>query len=110
MQTAVQVICESGSSLRTQVADRIRSLEADCEFKLGAEKTKGRNPGWLKITSREKGVWGALNISWDTETRTLTCRVVNKRLGTPHRIVGRFVDFLWEHHADQIKLINIFQL
>jgi hypothetical protein len=51
-----------------------------------------------------------LNISWDAETRTLTCRVVNKRYGTPHRIIGRFLDFLLEHYGSRIKTISIFEV
>src|ERR1017187_966549 len=91
MQTAIQVICTSAPSLRTLIADQARGSEA---WIVSLERSVGRNPGWMKVKSTERGIWGALNISWDTETRTLTCRVVNKRYGTPHAIVGRFVAFL----------------
>jgi hypothetical protein len=110
MQTAIQVICTGGPSLRTQIADQARNSEAW----LVSEKIVGRNPGWMKVKSTERGVWGALNISWDAETRTLTCRVVNKRYGTPHAVVGRFVAFLLEHDGKRkkkrIKMINIFEV
>lgn len=106
MQTAIQVICRSGPSLRTLIADRARNSEAW----LVAERSVGRNPGWMKVKSTERGVWGALNISWDAETRTLNCRVVNRRYGTPHAIVGRFVDFLLEHYKKRIRIMNIFEV
>jgi len=106
MQTAIQVICTSGPSLRRLIADQAGNSEAW----LVAEKIVGRNPGWMKVKSTERGAWGALNISWDADTRTLTCRVVTKRYGTPHRIIGRFVDFLLEHYRERIKLISIFEV
>jgi hypothetical protein len=110
MQTAIQVICTSGPSLRALIADQARNSE---EW-LVSEKSVGRNPGWMKVKSTDRGVWGALNISWDTQTRTLTCRVVNKRDGTPHEIVGRFVSFLLDHDrkgkGKRIKLISIFEV
>jgi len=93
MQTAIQVICTSGPSLRAQIADQARNSEAW----LVSEKSVGRNPGWMKIKSTERGIWGALNISWDSETKTLTCRVVNKRYGTPAWDHRQFHCFLLEH-------------
>ena len=108
MQTAVQVICKAGPSLRTLIADQNRKLKA-YEFALVAEKTNRRNPGWMKIKSTAPGIWGALNISWDPGTGTLTCRVVNRRAGTPNGIIGRFVDFLLRHHSKRIKLIAFFR-
>jgi hypothetical protein len=110
MQTAIQVICTSGPSLRALIADQARSSDAW----LVSEKSVGRNPGWMMVKSTERGIWGALNISWDTQTRTLTCRVVNKRYGPPHGIIGRFVAFLLEHDRKRkrkrIKLISIFEV
>jgi hypothetical protein len=49
-------------------------------------------------------------VSWDAETMTLTCRVVNKRLGTPHAIIGKFVAFLLQNYKKRIRLINIFEI
>ena len=110
MQTAIQVICTSGPSLRAQIADQGRVSDAW----LVSEKSVGRNPGWMKVKSTERGIWGALNIRWDAEARTLTCRVVNKRYGTPHQIIGRFVAFLLEQDKNRnnkrIKMINIFEI
>jgi hypothetical protein len=96
--------------LRALVAEQARKSE---EW-LVSEKSVGRNPGWMKVKSTERGIWGALNISWDSQTRTLTCRVVNKRDGTPHGIIGRFVSFLLEEDRKQkrprIKMISIFEV
>jgi len=95
--------------MRTLIAARIRKLGAASEWRC-RDRTKGRNPGWLKIWSTEPNVWGALNVSWDAHTRTLTCRVVNKQLGSPHQIIGRFVDFLLRNDDGRIRLISIFQV
>lgn len=108
MQTAVQVICKRGPSLRKLIGDQYRKLEG-CNFTAAAIRKHGRNPGWLKVKSTEPGVWGALNLAWDPGTRTLTCRCVNRRLGTPHQIIGRFLDFLLRYHSLRIKVISIFQ-
>ena len=107
MQTAIQVICTSGRSLRTQIAEQARDSEA---WIVSRERNIGRNPGWMKVKSTERGVWGALNITWEAQTRTLTCRVVNRRDGTPHAIIGRFIDFLLENYKDRIQLISIFEV
>src|ERR1039457_1305758 len=39
----------------------------------------------------------------NNSTKTLTCRVVNRRYTKPHEIIGRFVDFLMCHHSKRIK-------
>jgi len=109
MQTALQVICTGGPSLRTLIAHYGRKLEP-FGLELVAEKHPRRNPGWMKVRGAEPGIWGALNISWDTDTRTLTGRVVNKRYGTPHKMIGRFVDFLLHRHSRRIKVISIFRV
>jgi hypothetical protein len=108
MQTAIQVICTGGTSLRKLIGDHDSRLE---EFRLTlvAEKNARRNPGWMKIKG-QAGIWGALNISWDTDTKTLTCRVVNKRYARPHEIIGRFVDFLLCYYSGRIKVISIFKV
>ncbi len=108
MQTAIQVICTGGVSLRQRIAGDRKRLER-FDLKLGRERKPNRNPGWTKVNG-VGDVWGVLNISWDTATRTLTCRVVNKRLATPHRIVGRFVDFLLCRYSTRIKAISIFKV
>src|SRR5215469_4207116 len=109
MQTAIQVTCKQGESLRTQIANNGRKLEK-YDLAVVAEKSTRRNPGWMKIRGTEPGVWGALNVSWDTSTATLTGRVVNRRLGTPEEILGRFVAYLLRYHKKRIRMINIFQV
>src|SRR5262249_48221167 len=109
MQTAVQVFCTPGPSLRAVIARQDPKLQAE-GFHIVVEKCSGRSPGWMKIRSTAPGVWGALNISWDAATHTLICRVVNRRYGTPNQITGRFVDVLLKHYSKRIRLINIFQV
>jgi len=110
MQTAIQVICTKGPSLRALIGDQARNSEGWTV----TEKSAGRNPGWMKIKSTERDIWGALNIYWDAETHTLTCRVVNKRYGTPQAIIGRFVTFLLDQdrkrRKKRIKMISIFEV
>lgn len=108
MQTAIQVICTSGTSLRTAIARHPRKLES-LQLEIVAEKAQ-RNPGWMKIRGTERKIWGALNISWYPDTMTLTGRIVNKRYGRPHQIVGRFVEFLLRHHYRRIKAISVFEV
>ena len=109
MQTAIQVTCKQGESLRTRIANNYSKLEK-YNLAVVAEKSTRRNPGWMKIRGTEPGVWGALNVSWDTSTATLTGRVVNRRLGTPEEILGRFVAYLLRYHKKRIRMINIFQI
>jgi len=82
MQTAIQVICTGGTSLRKLIGDHDGRLE-DFQLTLVAEKSARRNR-----VDEDKGParnLGALNISWDADTKTLTCRVVNKRYAKPIR-------------------------
>jgi hypothetical protein len=109
MQTAVQVICTRGKSLRTLIGDQERKLETYA-LTLVAEKNNRRNPGWMKIKCTTPGSRGALNISWDVDTQTLTCRVVNRGAGRPNLIIGNFVDFLLRYHSKRIKLVSIFEV
>jgi hypothetical protein len=108
MQTVIQVLCTGGASLRQRIANDRDRLE-EFELKLGPEKKLDRNPGWTKMNGRGN-VLGGVNMSWDAATRTLTCRVVNRRLTRPHRIVGRLVDFLLCRYRNRIKVITIFEV
>ena len=109
MQTAIQVVCTRGPSLRSLIARRSRPLEK-FDLEIIEEKNPRRNPGWMKVKGTERDIWGAMNISWDAETATLACRVINKRDGTPHKMVGRFVDFLLKQFRKRIKVISILQV
>ena len=109
MQTAVQVICTRGQSLRAVIANQDPKLKK-YELTLVAEKSNRRNPGWMKVKCTAAGSRGAMNISWDAETQTLTCRVVNRGAGRPNLIIGNFVDFLLRYNNRRIKLISIFYL
>ena len=108
MQTAIQVICTSGPSLRSAIARHARRLEP-FQLEIVAEEAQ-RNPGWMKIRGTEPEIWGALNISWYADTMTLTCRAVNRQYGAPRRMIGKFVDFLMRHHSNRVKAISIFKV
>jgi len=108
MQTVIQVLCTGGASLRQRIANDKDRLD-EFELKLGPEKKPERNPGWTKMNGK-RNVSGAVNMSWDAATRTLTCRIVNRRLARPHRIVGRLVDFLLYRYRSRIKVITIFEI
>ena len=105
MQTLVQVVCSKGKSLR----DVITSDKKLADFGLATHKKHqpGRQHGWAKIRSTEAGRQGALNIEWDGDTSILLCRVVNRGAGRPNRVLGDFVDYLFQYHRRRIEAVNI---
>ena len=64
-----------------------------------------RSDGWSKIHTRKST--NALNLSWDKETKTLTCRFITKSNSYPNEMVGDFVSYLIKHHKRKIKAILI---
>jgi len=108
VQTVMHVTCTKGRSLRSLIGNEVQKL-ASCSLEVKAEKTN-RNPGWMKIKGTDDGSRGALNISWNASTKTLTCRIVNRGAGKPNLILGNFVDFLLRYYGTRIRLINIFQV
>jgi hypothetical protein len=67
----------------------------------------GRRHGWAKIRSSEADRRGALNIEWDADTSILLCRVVNRGAGRPNRVLGDFVDYLFQRWRRRIEAVNI---
>jgi len=59
------------------------------------------------VRSRAEGRRGSINVQWNTATRVLSCRVVNKGSGKPNLIIGDFVDYLLQRHRRRIKLITV---
>ena len=104
MQTILQVVCSRGKSLREQIVNDAR-LE-DSNLRVVKEKQPGRPHGWAKIASTQGGR-GALNMVWDAQSDILLCRVVNKGAGTPHLIVGDFVDYLLARFLHRINAVII---
>ena len=107
MQTLVQVVCTKGKrkSLRDAIVNDPK-LE-DFNVIVGEEQQPGRSPGWAKILSIGEDRQGALNVEWDGNTSILLCRVVNKGAGTPHLIVGDFVDYLLARFLHRINAVII---
>jgi len=71
------------------------------------ERKAGRSPGSTKVRSRAEGRRGSINVQWNTATRVLSCRVINKGSGKPNLIIGDFVDYLLQRHRRRIKLITV---
>jgi len=105
MQTAVQVTCNQSTSLRALISRQENKL-LQHRLALVSEKRQYRNPGWMKIRSSD-GSQGSINASWDQDTRSLTCRVVNRGRGTPSAIIGKFVEFLL---VERVRRIIVRQL
>lgn len=105
MQTLVQVVCTKGPSLRHKIANDSR-LD-DFGLKTPKKQQPGRAHGWLKVHSTESDRRGALNIQWHGSASILLCRVVNKGAGRPHRVLGDFVDYLFQRHRGRIEAVNI---
>ena len=105
MQTLVQVVCTPGLSMRDAIANDPK-LDAH-NFEILLERKAGRFPGWTKVRSRAEGRRGSINMQWNTATKVLSCRVVNKGSGKPNLIIGDFVDYLLQRHRRRIKLISV---
>jgi hypothetical protein len=107
MQAIVQVICSKGPSLRESIVNDEKRLNC-----FGLEVTGKLKPtrqkGWAKLHSTRPDRWGALNIEWDSDTRILLCRVINRRKGSPELVIGDFVAYLLRHYRRRITVINIF--
>ncbi len=105
MQTLLQVVCTKGPGLREAIVNDPKL--ADFGLVTQKKQQPGRRHGWAKILSNEADRRGALNIEWDADTCMLLCRVVNRGAGRPHRVLGDFVDFLFQRFRRRIAAINI---
>jgi hypothetical protein len=105
-QLLVQVVCKKGPSLRERISNDKKWGEF--EFEVGEQERKGRARGWTKIRSTLPDRWGALNLAWDAGAAVLICRIVNRRQGTPNKIVSDLVDYLFERRRRRIQAINIY--
>lgn len=105
MQTLVQVVCSKGRSLRDAV---VNDSKLD-QFGLRLEQKlrPGRSHGWAKVRGAWRDRQGTLNIEWDADTNIMICRVVNRGAGRPHRVLGDFVEYLFERHRKRIEAVNI---
>ena len=105
MQTIIEVVCSPGRSLRDAIADDRRLPRS--QFDVLRERKPGRSPGWTKLRSRAEDRRGSLNIQWNSATKILTCRVINKGSGRPNLVVGDFVDYLLRSHRRRVRLITV---
>jgi hypothetical protein len=64
----------------------------------------------VQVTCNQSTSLRALISRQEKDTRSLTCRVVNRGRGTPSAIIGKFVEFLLAHHRSRIKHISIFEV
>ena len=106
MQTIVQVICSKGPSLRDSIVNDAKL--SDFGLAVSEKLKSGRQKGWAKIHSTRSDRWGALNIEWDSDTRILVCRVVNRQKGRPDLVLGDFVSYLLRRHHRRVTVINVF--
>lgn len=105
MQTLVQVVCSRGKSLRDAITNDAKL--SDFDLALHKKHQPGRQHGWAKIRSTLPDRRGALNLEWHADTAILLCRVVNRGAGRPHRVLGDFVDYLFQRHRRRIETVNI---
>ena len=109
MQTIIQVLSHSTSSLRDRVTGDWKRLEKDFSIRVGPSKKLGRSRGWAKLYSTRGSGCGAMNLTWDASTQTLIGRVVNRGKGRPNDIVGDFTAYLLARYRGKIRLIQVFQ-
>ncbi len=105
MQTLVQVFCypEATTSLRKKIGNDPK-LD-DYHLVLTESKKKARSNGWAKIKSTRGP--GVLNMEWDADANMLYARVINKAAGTPDVVMADFIEYLFAHHREVIKAVNI---
>ena len=105
MTTVVHVTCYSATSLRKLIVNdpKLGGFGLDVERK----QKPGRDPGWAKLYANEYGVNGSINLEWDLQTRTLLARIVNRGIGRPSEITGRFVKYLLARYRAKIRSIQI---
>jgi hypothetical protein len=107
MQAIVQVISSKGPSLRESIVNDTRRLD-EFGLKVSGKLKPGRQMGWAKIHNTLPDRHGALNIEWDSDTRILLCRVINRGNRTPELILGDFVAYLLRRYRRRINVVNIF--
>ncbi len=105
MQILIQVITNSKRSLRLAIANDSK-LES-YNFKVSEHKRNHRDNGWAKIHSTLSDRRGAINIHWDSKSKILLCRIVNKGEAKPNLIVGDFIHYLFAKHRSKVQAINI---
>lgn len=103
MQSAMQVTCYRGGSLREAIANDKRLEKYN--LAVSRQKRSGRNPGWAKLHSTDPEVPGAINLEWDPATKTLMARIVTKGKNTPELITGEFITYLMRCQRRRIRSI-----
>ncbi|HSW53615.1 MAG TPA: hypothetical protein VLH59_00880 [Ignavibacteriaceae bacterium] len=105
MQTLIQVVCSERKSLRDVIAHDEKLWKYN--FYVEAKQKPGRSPGWAKIHSVNPSIRGAINISWQSRVKILTCRVITKGTGKPATIIGDFLKYLLARFSRSIESIII---
>jgi hypothetical protein len=92
-------------SLRKEITDdlAVRSHEL---LVVKEHRNRTRKPGWSKIGGKGD-LPGTLNIEWDASAHMLLVRAITRRGNTPHRLLGVFLEYLFERHGKKISSINI---
>ncbi len=103
MQTLIHVVSNRNDSLRKKIASDPRLSR----YKLSVVKQKriGRSPGWLTLHSTYS--YGAIKVEWVDSSRTLLFRIVTRRKGKPHDIVGDFIRYIVARFRRRIETITI---
>jgi hypothetical protein len=105
MQIVIDVMARPSlnESLREIIIEDLQRWEYDLDVTL--EKKRGRRGGWAKIKAAD--VYGALNIAWHPNSKTLIARAVGKQGNNPGELVGRFVAYLLQHRRREIVAMTI---
>jgi hypothetical protein len=109
MQTIIQATIKSDVSLRNAITNDDKCLEDNYNIKVESSKKRDRTKGWANLKSTRGSGYGALKLSWDPNTKTLTGRVINRGKGKPDDIVGDFCAYLLFRYAKRLRFIQIFQ-
>ncbi|MGI8956732.1 MAG: hypothetical protein ACR2II_07440 [Chthoniobacterales bacterium] len=102
MQTIIQVISSSTTSLRDAIVNDNKLVDFD--LVVSEQKRLSRAHGWAKL--HMPGEPGAINLQWHGASQTLICRIVT-RGGKPDAIAGAFTRYLLARLSRKIHSILI---
>ena len=106
MQVIIHIMVnpsEQEESLRKKIITDLS--ENGHGLEVGRQKKRGRQKGWADITAKD--CHGALKISWDNSSKTLTARAITKGGNRPDLLMALFIRYLICERAQEIGTIVI---
>jgi hypothetical protein len=110
MQKVIHVFSKQSASLREIIVNH--PMLSEYGLKVKYSRLSQRSQGWAKLESLEPSTTprdypGVIMISWDAQSRTLTCRVNTHTRGPQFDLIGSFINFLLAALSRKIVDIRI---